>query len=70
MMDDEGNITDVCPQFKVGRGEREEEERRKGREGGRERKGEVGGGGGGGEDEGCLRRHFEISYWCGMLTVV
>lgn len=22
MMDDEGNITDVCPQFKVGRGER------------------------------------------------
>ena len=27
MMDDEGNITDVCPQFKVGRGEREEEEK-------------------------------------------
>ena len=26
MMDDEGNITDVCPQFKVGRGKREEGE--------------------------------------------
>ena len=26
MMDDEGNITDVCPQFKVGREKREEGE--------------------------------------------